>query len=79
MEKRDNGNDILALVLKLVLGVAIVAAGVFAGIKLYKKYKEKNVFKFCDCEDDYFDDEFDCCDCGDCNCEIEAEEISEEA
>ena len=39
LEKRDNSNDVLALVLKLILGVAVVAAGVFAGIKLYKKYK----------------------------------------
>ena len=77
MEKRDNGNDILALVLKLVLGAAVVAAGVYAGIKLYKKHKEKKAIQFCDCEDDYFDDELCDCDC-DCDCEIATEDAPEE-
>ena len=45
LDKRNNGNDVLALVLKLVLGVAVIAAGVFAGIQLYKKYKESKKAK----------------------------------
>ena len=63
-----NKNDTLALILKLLFAFATIAAAVVAGIKIYEKIREKEMFKLCDCCDEDFFDEDDYCDCG-CDCD----------
>ncbi len=77
LEKRNtNENDVLALVLKLIFGLIAVAAIAYSAIEIYKKLKERYTFKICDCDDEYFDDDFCDCEC-DCDCEIETEDAPE--
>ena len=72
-KKSYNKNDVIVLVLKLLLGLATVAAAVYAGIKIYEKIQTKRMLKLCECcDEDYFDDE-DFCEC-DCDCCEEADE-----
>ena len=72
-----NKNDTLALILKLLFAFATIAAAVFAGIKIYENIREKEMFKFCDCCDEDFFDEDDCCEC-ECECDNDfAETVAE--
>ncbi len=75
-KKSYDKNDVIVLVLKLLLGIAAVAAAVVAGIKIYEKVQAKRMCSLCDCcDDEYFDDE-DYCDC-DCDCEDIAEDFAD--
>ena len=75
-KKTYNKNDVIVLVLKLLLGIAAVAGAVVAGIKIYEKIQSKRICSLCDCcdEDYFYDDE--CCDC-ECDCEEVAEDFAE--
>ncbi|MBQ8533736.1 MAG: hypothetical protein IJ462_02785 [Clostridia bacterium] len=71
-------NDVIVLVLKLLLGIAAVAAAVVAGIKIYEKIQSKRICSLCDCcDDDMFCDDDDLCCCDDCDCEDVAEDFAE--
>lgn len=76
-KKSYDKNDVIVLVLKLLLGIAAVAAAVVAGIKIYEKIQAKRICSLCDCcdEEDYFNDE-DFCEC-DCCCEEEEKDFAE--
>lgn len=74
-KKSYNKNDVIVLVLKLLLGIAAVAAAVVAGIKIYEKIQAKRMCQLCDCcDEDYFDDEELC----DCECDCCEEEASKD-
>ena len=83
-KKYYNKNDVIVLVLKLLLGIAAVAAAVVAGIKIYETIQSKRMCSLCDCcDDDLFsdDDDFcvcdDECDCDECDCDDIAKDFAE--
>ena len=75
-KKYYNKNDVIVLVLKLLLGIAAVAAAVVAGIKIYESIQTKRICRLCDCcDDDLFNDDDDFCICDDdCDCDCEDNE-----
>ena len=70
-KKYYNKNDVIVLVLKLLLGIAAVAAAVVAGIKIYETIQSKRMCHLCDCcDDDLFSDDDNFCICDDeCDCD----------
>lgn len=71
--KKYDSNDVIALVVKLIAGLAALAGIVYAGYKLYSYLKSRFVCDCCDCTEEDFDEE-----CEECNCEECKEETSEE-
>lgn len=74
-----NGNDVIALIVKLVLGTAAIAGLIYAGIKIFEKIKCCKCDD-CECELDCLNDE-DCecdCECECCDIEDKEEEEAEE-
>ena len=68
IEKRNSydTNDVIALAVKILMGLVAIVAVVYSGIKIFEMIKFIRDCQFCDCccEDDYYDDDFDCeCDC----------------
>ena len=69
-KKYYNKNDVIVLVLKLLLGIAAVAASVVAGIKIYETIQTKRMCRLCDCcDDDLFNDDDDFCCNDECDCD----------
>ncbi len=81
-KKYYNKNDVIVLILKLLLGIAAVAAAVVAGIKIYEKIQSKRMCELCDCcDDDLFNDDDFCicddeCEC-DCGCDDATDDFAE--
>lgn len=74
--KKYDSNDVIALIVKLVAGIAVAAGLIYAGIKLWNYLKSRFVCDCCDCCED--DEEEECC-CECCEEAAEEEAGSEEA
>lgn len=69
-------DDVLALILKILLVFAAIAAAVVAGLKIYEKIQSKKLCSLCDCcDDEYYDEDdnffFDEDEDDDCECKVE--------
>ena len=73
-KKAFDTDDVLALIFKILLAFAAVAAAVVAGLKIYEMIQSKRLCSICDCCDDeyYDDDDFCICD-NECDCEADAD------
>ena len=77
IEKRNSydTNDVIALAVKILMGIVAVVAVVYSGIKIFEMIKFRRECQFCDCccDDDIYDDDFDC----ECGCECDDTDFAE--